>query len=67
MEITRQSQITGLINTLDIAVTVEQINNWQGGTLIQEAMPNISMGEREFIKSGITPQEWKDTFGSCEC
>ena len=30
--------------------------------LIQQAMPNLTADEREFIKTGITPQEWDDMF-----
>lgn len=31
--------------------------------LIQEAMPNISADDREFIKTGITTDEWEGAFG----
>jgi len=46
-----------------IQVTEAQIAAWQGGELIQNAMPNASADEREFIKTGITPEEWENTFG----
>ncbi|MDP6991347.1 MAG: hypothetical protein QGF89_01525 [Candidatus Marinimicrobia bacterium] len=48
---------------MDIDVTEEQIASWQGGELIQNAMPNLSADEREFIKTGITPEEWENVFG----
>jgi len=32
------------------------------GMLIQDAMPNVSVDEREFIMTGITPEEWDSTF-----
>jgi hypothetical protein len=35
---------------------------WQSGMLIQDAFPMLSAGEREFIKTGITPQEWDEMF-----
>ena len=35
---------------------------WQSGVLIQEAFPYLSDEEREFIISGITPEEWSDIF-----
>jgi hypothetical protein len=29
---------------------------------VQNAMPNLSADEREFIMSGITPTEWDEMF-----
>jgi hypothetical protein len=31
--------------------------------LIQDAMPNLTSDEREFIVSGITKDEWDSVFG----
>jgi len=47
---------------MEIAVTQAQLDAWQAGTLIQDAMPNLSADEREFIKTGITAEEWDDMF-----
>ena len=63
MLIKKKSGLTGNTSTMDIAVTAVQIAAWQGGELIQNAMPNVSPNEREFIKSGITPAEWASVFG----
>jgi hypothetical protein len=63
MKITRQSPFSGKVNTMDIPVTQEQFDRWQRGELIQDAMSNLSAGEREFIMTGITPEEWDDAFG----
>ena len=63
MTITRTSSFTGKENTCEINVTPEQIEAWQGGQLIQNAMPGISADDREFIKTGITPEEWENAFG----
>jgi len=54
---------SGKANTLDLNVTAEQVAAWQGGVLIQDAMPQLSAGEREFLKTGVTPQEWDEMFG----
>jgi hypothetical protein len=62
MEITRKSMLGGE-HTMEINVTTEQLLAWQRGTLIQEAMPNITAVEREFILTGITPEQWNTTFG----
>ena len=33
------------------------------GPLIQEALPGLPMGEREFLMTGPTPEEWDELFG----
>jgi len=51
------------MHTMDIDVTDEQLQDWRDGTPIQDAMPNLTPDEREFIKTGITPKEWDEMFG----
>jgi hypothetical protein len=63
MLIQKKSGLTGNTSTMDIAVTAVQIASWQEGELIQNAMPNLSADEREFIMTGITPDEWASVFG----
>ena len=58
MLITRQSGVSGKINTLEIDVTDEQLQAWKAGAPIQDAMPNLTADEREFIMIGITAEEW---------
>ena len=62
MLITRTSPFTGTTISMNIDVTQAQLDAWQAGTLIQDAMPNLSADEREFIKTGITAEEWDDMF-----
>jgi hypothetical protein len=62
MLIKRKSPISGDVNEIEIDVTEEEIEAWKTGTLIQVAMPRASAGEREFILSGITEEEWKEMF-----
>jgi hypothetical protein len=66
MQITRKSMLSGREHTKEINVTEEQIALWQGGMLIQNAMPNLTAGEREFIKTGITDEEWDTEFANLE-
>lgn len=35
---------------------------WQSGVVIQEAFPYLTEDEREFILTGITPEEWSEMF-----
>jgi hypothetical protein len=66
MLITRKSSFTGVEHTLEIAVTQEQLDNWENGELIQKAMPKLTPDEREFIMTGITAAEWQQAFGESE-
>lgn len=65
MKITRRSPRTGKVNEMDINVTQEQINAWQHeGKMIQDVMPNLTDDEREFLKTGYTPEDWSIIFQS---
>tara|TARA_R100000781_G_scaffold37061_2_gene26250 strand:- start:403 stop:597 length:195 start_codon:yes stop_codon:yes gene_type:complete len=58
MKITKTSMFTNKESTMEIDITQEQLDAWHNGMLIQEAMPNISAEEREFIMTGTTPEDW---------
>lgn len=63
MQITRKSIVSGKERTLDINITEDQLKRWENGEgLIQNIMPNITPDEREFILTGITNDEWDETF-----
>jgi len=53
---------TGKMNTMDLPVTQEMFNRYAEGELIQRAFPDLTPGEREFIKSGVTQEEWDTAF-----
>jgi hypothetical protein len=63
MMISKISDMSNKMHTMDIDVTDEQLQDWREGTAIQDAMPNLTPDEREFIKTGITPKEWEEMFG----
>ncbi len=65
MIVTRRSAFTGKIHSLDLPVTQEQlVSYYHGGQLIQQAFPDLTPAQREFIKTGVTEEEWNATFGS---
>ena len=67
MQVQRISSISGKINTMDLNVTQDQLDQYaQGGVFIQNVFPNLKPDEREFIKTGITKQEWNEMFGDPE-
>ena len=60
MIITKTSPLTGMLNTMDIDVTPLQIEQWERGMLIQDAMPLLTNDEREFIMTGLTSSDWEN-------
>jgi len=64
MEIERVSQLSGVKHIRDIKVTNKDLEGWQAsGTHIQHYFPHLSADDREFILTGITPEEWDAAFG----
>jgi len=63
MKVQRKSTISGKLYVMDLDVTQEQLDRYaEGRELLQNVFPNLRPDEREFIKSGITPEEWNDMF-----
>lgn len=62
MIIVKLNPFNGKTYQWEIPVTQEQINDWQKGTKIQNAMPNIGPDQREFLMTGITPDQWEELF-----
>jgi len=59
MNVTMRSMITGKVHTRDIPVTMNELAHWkESGLTIQEALPMLSRDDREFLMTGITPEEW---------
>jgi hypothetical protein len=64
MKVTRTSMFSGITRTRDLDITEEQLDDYIGtGVLLQDAFPHLSAGDREFIKTGITDEEWEREFG----
>jgi len=67
MIIMRISMLSGEVNEMDLDITPAQLESYElFGVLLQDTFPNLSPAEREFIKTGITPEEWDDAFGEEE-
>ena len=63
MLVKKKSAFTGEINSLELDITHQQVVRWQNGELIQNVFPELSSGEREFLISGVTENEWTEAFG----
>ena len=62
MEITRKSMMSGITRTRDLPITAAQLTAWESGVYAQDAFPNLSAGDREFIMTGTTDEEWDAAF-----
>ena len=66
MRISRKSMVSGKIHTMDLPVTREQLDEYFNGDahgrMIQDIFPDLDPSQREFIMTGITPEEWDSVF-----
>tara|TARA_R110000772_G_C13171452_1_gene427101 strand:+ start:435 stop:638 length:204 start_codon:yes stop_codon:yes gene_type:complete len=58
MLVIHKSVLTGQSNVRDLDITEDQLLRWLNGALIQRAFPQLSADDREFIITGILPEEW---------
>jgi len=65
IKVTRQSVITRQMNTMELPIKQEHLDIYDtvGDILVQDAFPNLNKEQREFLISGITPDEWKSNIG----
>jgi len=63
MIIRRTSEFSGITREFDLPVTIEQMGRFESGLeTIQDVFPHLSVDDREFIKTGITAEEWDQMF-----
>ena len=62
VHVSKISMMSGKENTMSMTFTRQQYDDWKAGQLIQDAMPQLSAEEREFLMTGITPAEWNSVF-----
>jgi len=62
----RVSAMTGIENEMEINEEREVIEDWMENRhqrpLIQKAFPSLTKEEREFMLTGVTPEEWQGAF-----
>ena len=63
MLIQRKSPRTGRVNEMDLPITQEQLDAWKrNNLLIQQAFPQLTPAQREFIMTGYTEEDWEVMF-----
>ena len=63
LTVVKLSYLTGTQNQMVLPVTQEQISRWEGGELVQDVFPDLDENQREFLITGITPDEWENALG----
>lgn len=67
MRVTKRSPFTGNLNSMEIPLSCNEYldahHKWENGMLIQDAFPSLTVDQREFIRVGITPEEWDNIHG----
>jgi len=64
MLVTRTHPFTGKVITRKVSCTQAQYDLWQSGVLIQDAMPGVSIHDREFMLRGI--DDWDQVLDDYE-
>ena len=49
-----------------LPINSQELDRWHRGELIQDVFPDLSDDQREFLITGITAEEWQETFGEEE-
>lgn len=68
-EFERQSPLTGKINTMTLPIAPVQFQAWvehKNPRFIQDAFPQLTPDQREFLLTGYTPEDWDAIFGEEE-
>lgn len=53
-------------NGVSVTGSIRQFELWLEGSLIQNVFPELTEDEREFLISGMTPDEWSAYIGEEE-
>lgn len=57
MRVTNISRLTGRKHTRDLPITLAELERFEAGELAQVVWPHLSADDREFLVTGITPEE----------
>jgi len=63
MRVTKTSILTGKLTTREIDITPAGYKEYtEGNDSIQDIFGHLSPDDREFLMTGITPEEWAASF-----
>ncbi len=52
--------MTGVEHTREINITEQELEQFRRGKHIQWLCPQLSVDDREFLITGMTPEEWDE-------
>jgi hypothetical protein len=58
VKVTNTSMFTGKERTIELPITMEQVSRWKDGELLQNAFPDLTPAQREFISTGSSDDDW---------
>ena len=65
--VTKVSMLSGKTNSMALPIRQGQVEYWQqSGALVQDVFPHLTADQREFLMTGIMPDEWDAAFGDDE-
>jgi hypothetical protein len=57
----QRTSVSGKVHEMEIPITFDELCNWaKGWMVIQQAFPNLTTAQREFLLSGMTQEEWDE-------
>jgi hypothetical protein len=63
VRIRKCSNLTGNWHDREVPVSQHDLDQWYAtGISVQRAFPHLSADDREFLLTGITPEEWAGMF-----
>ena len=67
ISVERWCPITRQYSTMTFSISQQEYETamvaWKAGTSIENAFPTLNAGEREFLKTGMTPDVWESVYG----
>lgn len=70
MKLCRNSIWSGQMNEMELPIDIDTYEHGRRamcqGKMVQEAFPMLNADQREFILSGMTPDEWSDAWGKAD-
>lgn len=62
LRVTKTSPLSKKDSTMDLPITAGQWTDFMRGVLVQNALPDLSNAEREFVLTGHTQEDWDKLF-----
>lgn len=58
MKVSMTCPLSGQTSVMELPITPEQLRRWEQGEFVQDVFPHLTADQREFLMTGITPEEW---------